>query len=58
MHVIRENVNGKVFGVDNAKRVAEYKKNRDDEDQPDVDLTIYEVVVSASSKNLSLKKVP
>jgi len=55
MHVIRENINGKIFAVDREDRVAEYKKNNKEND--DVDLTIYEVVESATSKNLSLKKV-
>lgn len=55
MHVIRENVNGKIFGSDNEARVAEYKKNNEDDDT--VDLTIYEVVENSTSKKLTLKDV-
>ncbi len=55
MHIIRENINGKIFGVEREDRVADYKKSNEEND--DVDLTIYEVVENATSKNLSLKKV-
>ena len=54
MHVIRENRNGKVFGCADEKRVAEYKKNNEEND--DVDLTIYKVVESKSGV-LKLEKL-
>lgn len=54
MYIIRENVNGKIFACDNEKRLAEYKENN--KKQKDVDLTFYEVVENATSKNLTLKK--
>lgn len=50
MFVIRENINGKIFGCEREDRVAEYKKNNEEDES--VDLTIYEVV---ESKNGTLK---